>query len=130
MGIFTEDDFEIHEDYALCPNRKVLNRKPKMTVRRVDHEWRYQANERDCEGCPLRAGRTTGKGPRTLGVNGYRGDLVRLRKRMEAIPEFTRDPMARLKALVEGMVNVLRWHKIRHGALEDLKERRARGAVA
>ena len=158
-GIFTEGDFEIHDEYAVCPNQKVLNRKPKMYVRGSNHEWRYQACKTDCATCPLRAQCTTGKGPRTLAVNVYREDLARHAARMEADPAVTRDLMARHRSLVEGtvnnlknhlgakhawwkglamarlefglaiiMLNLLKWHKIRHGELENLKEKRAREA--
>ena len=160
MGIFTEADFDIHEHYAVCPNGKELARNPNMSVRGMNHEWRYRAKKADCEGCPLRAQCTTGKGPRTLGVNVYRDDMARQNARMEERPEVTRDLMARHRALAEGtvnnlknhlgtkhalwkglamarlqfalaivMLNLLKWHKVRHGELENLKEKRAREAA-
>jgi hypothetical protein len=150
-GIFTEPDFEIHADHAVCPNGKVLKRKPKMVVRGSSKEWRYQALRSDCHACPLRAQCTKAKHQRTLAVNVYREDVARHQARMEADPEVTRDLMARHKALVEGavnnlknhqgakhalwkglamarlqfglailMLNVLKWHKIRHGMLASL----------
>jgi len=160
MGIFTDADFEIHKHYAVCPNGKVLERKPKMNVRGLNHEWRYKAKKTDCDDCPLRAQCTTGKGPRMLGVNVYRDDMARHQARMEEAPEVTRDLMARHRSLVEGtvnnlknhqgtkhalwkglamarlqfalaivMLNLLKWHKVRHGELENLKEKRAREAA-
>ena len=157
-GIFTEADFDVGPDHAVCPNGKVLHRKPKMVIRGSHHEWRYQARKRDCAACPLRAQCTTSKtAPRALGVNVYREDVARQRARMAADPEATRDLMARHKALTEGgvnnlkrhqraarahwkglamarlqfalaivMANLLKWHKVRHGLLDDLRLKRAR----
>jgi hypothetical protein len=159
-GLFTERDFEIHEDHAVCPNQKLLKRKPKEYVRGSNHEWRYQARKSDCAACPLRAECTKGKAQRILAVNVYREDLARHQARMEADPAATRDLMARHRSLAESTVNnlkhhlaakhawwkglgmarlqfglaivilnVLKWHKIRHGQLENLKHKRAREAV-
>lgn len=160
-GLFTQRDFEIHHEYAVCPNGKRMKRKPKMYVRKSNREWRYQARKTDCEGCPLRAQCTTGKGQRILAVNVYRKDVERHAARMAADPEGTRDLMARHRSLAEStvnnlkhhlgakhawwkglamvrvqfglaivMLNLLKWHKIRHGQLENLKDKRARQADA
>ena len=75
-GIFVEEDFEIHELYAICPNGARLNCKPHVFVRGSSEQWRYQAKKSDCQGCPLRNRCTTGQGPRMLCVNVYREDLA------------------------------------------------------
>ena len=161
QGIFTQRDFEIHHEYAVCPNGKRMKRKPTMYVRKSTREWRYQAHKTDCEACPLRAQCTTGKGQRILAVNVYREDVARHAARMAADPERTRDLMARHRSLAEStvnnlkhhlgadhawwkglamarvqlglaivMLNLLKWHKIRHGQLQNLKEKREREAAA
>ena len=53
-GIFLEEDFEVHELHAICPNGERLNRKPNVFVRGSSEQWRYQAKQSDCRGCPLR----------------------------------------------------------------------------
>jgi len=111
LGIFTEDDFEIHECHAVCPNGKRLKRKPNPSVRGSNVQWRYQALRSDCAGCPLRAQCTTGKGAKLLCINVYEEDLVRQAERMKADPQYTRDLMARHRSLAEGTVNNLKHHQ-------------------
>jgi len=110
-GIFTEEDFEVHSTYATCPNGKQLNRKPNIFVRGSSEQWRYQAKKSDCEGCPLRAQCTTGKGAKMLCVNVYREDLEIHAARMKADPDKTRDLMGRHRAVTEGIVNNLMNHQ-------------------
>jgi hypothetical protein len=113
--IFLEEDFEVHELYAICPNGSRLNRKPNLFVRGSSEQWRYQAKKGDCQGCPRRAECTTGKGPRMLCVNVYREDLKIHAERMKADPERSRDLMGRHRATTEGIVNNLMNHQaIRH----------------
>jgi hypothetical protein len=109
--IFLEDDFEVHETYAICPNGKRLNRKPNIFVRGSSEQWRYQATKLTCQGCPLRDRCTKGKGPRMLCVNVYRKDLEIHAARMKADPEQTRDLMGRHRAMSEGIVNNLMNHQ-------------------
>jgi hypothetical protein len=110
-GIFLEEDFELHEWYAICPNGKRLNRKPNVFVRGSSEQWRYQAKTLDCRGCPRRAECTNGKRPRMLCVNVYREDLEIHAARMKADPERTRDLMGRHRAMSEGIVNNLMNHQ-------------------
>jgi len=110
-GIFLEEDFEVHELHAICPNGVRLNRKPNVFVRGSSEQWRYQAKQSDCRGCPLRDGCTKGKGPRMLCVNVYREDLEIHAARMKADPQQTRDLMGRHRAMSEGLVNVLMNHQ-------------------
>jgi hypothetical protein len=110
-GIFTERDFDVHEQYAICPNGVRLNRKPNAFLRGSSEQWRYQANASDCQGCPLRAQCTTGKNPRMLCVNVYREDLEIHAARMKANPERTRDLLGRHRATSEGIVNNLMNHQ-------------------
>ena len=77
-GIFTVSDFEVYKDYAICPAGKVLDRKPNMAVRRTNHEWRYRAHKKDCEGCALRSQCTTGK----LKATDHFAELPRLLTRL------------------------------------------------
>jgi len=121
MGIFREEDFEIHELYALCPNGVKLNRKPHVFVRGSSEQWRYQAKKSDCRGCLRRAECTTGKGPRMLCVNVYREDLKIHAERMKADPERTRDLLGRHRATTEGIVNNLMNHQnVRHARWKGL----------
>jgi hypothetical protein len=120
-GIFLEEDFEVHELHAICPNGKRLNRKPNVFVRGSSEQWRYQAKKSDCRDCQLRAGCTQGKGPRMLCVNVYREDLEIHAARMKADPERTRDLMGRHRAMSEGLVNVLMNHQgVRHACWKGL----------
>jgi len=119
--IFLEDDFEVHELYAICPNGARLNRKPNVFVRGSSEQWRYQAKKSDCQGCPRRAECTTGKGPRMLCVSVYREDLRIHAARMKADPEQTRDLMGRHRAMSEGIVNILmNHHGTRHACWKGL----------
>jgi len=149
--IFNEDDFEIHELVAVCPNGKRLNRKPNISVRGSSEQWRYQAKATDCRDCPLRAQCTEGKGQKMLCINVYREDLTVHADRMKADPQETRDLMGRHRAMSEGivnnlmnhqgvryaqwkglamarvqvglgivMLNVLKWHKVKHGQLTPM----------
>lgn len=120
-GIFVEEDFEIHERYALCPHGARLNRKPNVFVRGSSEQWRYQAKRSDCQGCPRRAECTTGKGPRMLCVNVYREDLGIHAARMKADPDRTRDLLGRHRAMTEGIVNNLMNHQgVRHASWKGL----------
>lgn len=120
-GIFVEEDFEIHELYAICPNGARLNRKPHVFIRGSSEQWRYQAKKSDCQGCPRRAECTTGRGPRMLCINVYREDLEIHAARMKADPERTRDLMGRHRAMSEGMVNILMNHQgVRHARWKGL----------
>jgi hypothetical protein len=110
-GIFTEKDFDLHGDHAVCPNQKALRRKPTPVERGSTLEWRYQGQAGECAACPLRAQCTTGQGPRVLAVNAYRDDVARYEARMKADPAETRDLMARHRALVEGTANHLKHHE-------------------
>jgi len=110
-GIFIEEDFEIYETYAVCPNGKRLNRKPNIFVRGSSEQWRYKARQTDCGVCPLRSQCTTGKGSKMLCVNVYREDLAIHAERMKADPERTRDLMGRHRAMSEGIVNNLMNHQ-------------------
>ncbi len=119
--IFLEEDFELHEFYAVCPNGTRLNRKPNVFVRGSSEQWRYQAKKSDCQGCPLRSRCTKGKGPRMLCVNVYREDLQIHAARMKADPERTRDLMGRHRAMTEGIVNNLMNHQgVRHAHWKGL----------
>jgi len=120
-GIFVEEDFEVHELYAICPNGVRLMRKPHVFTRGSNEQWRYQAKRSDCQGCPRRAECTTGKGPRMLCVNVYREDLEIHAARMKADPEQTRDLMGRHRAMSEGIVNILMNHQgVRHASWKGL----------
>ena len=110
-GIFMEEDFELHETYAVCPNGKRLSRKPNIFVRGSSEQWRYKARQTDCGVCPLRSQCTTGKGSKMLCVNVYREDLAIHAERMNADPERTRDLMGRHRAMSEGIVNNLMNHQ-------------------
>jgi len=119
--IFLEEDFEVHELYAICPNGARLNRKPNVFVRGSSAQWRYQAKKSDCQGCPRRAECTTGKGPRMLCMSVYREDLEIHAARMKADPERTRDLMGRHRAMSEGIVNILmNHHGVRHACWKGL----------
>lgn len=120
-GIFVEEDFEIHELYAICPNGAHLNRKPHVFVRGSSEQWRYQAKKSDCQNCPRRAECTTGQGPRMLCVNVYREDLEIHAARMKADPARTRDLLGRHRAMSEGIVNNLMNHQgVRHASWKGL----------
>ncbi len=120
-GIFVEEDFEVHELHATCPNGVRLKRKPNIFVRGSSEQWRYQAKKSDCRDCPLRARCTTGKGARMLCVNVYREDLAIHAARMKADPERTRGLMGRHRAMSEGLVNVLmNHHGVRHARWKGL----------
>jgi hypothetical protein len=120
-GIFVEEDFELHEQYAICPNGARLNRKPNVFVRGSSEQWRYQAKKGDCQNCPLRAKCTTGQGPRMLCVNVYREDLEIHAARMKADPARTRDLLGRHRAMSEGIVNNLMNHQgVRHASWKGL----------
>ena len=156
-GIFTEKDFETHDDHVVCPDHKVLRRQPSPIERGSNLQWRYQGQATDCAPCPLRTSCTTSKGPRSLSVNVYREDIARYEARMKADPEVTRDLMSRHRPILEGtvnnlkhhlgteralwkglamarlqcglaiaMLNVVKWHKVRHGTLVNVKTARAR----
>ena len=75
-NVFGEEDFELHEHYAVCPNGKRLRRKPNVALRGSSEQWRYQARQSDCRDCPLRRQCSTGAGSRMLCVNVYREDLT------------------------------------------------------
>jgi hypothetical protein len=120
-GIFTEEDFDVHETYATCPQGQRLNRKPHIFVRGSSEQWRYQAKKTDCQGCPLRPQCTKGKGPRMLCVNVYREDLEIHAARMKADPDQTRNLMGRHRAITEGIVNNLMNHqRVRHAHWKGL----------
>lgn len=110
-GIFTERDFEVHRQYAVCPHGVRLNRKPNVFVRGSSEQWRYQAKGSDCRGCPRRGECTTSKTARMLCVNVYREDLEIHAARMKAAPERTRDLLGRHRATSEGIVNNLMNHQ-------------------
>jgi hypothetical protein len=130
-GIFVEEDFDVHEFYAICPNGTRLNRKPHVFVRGSSEQWRYQAKKNDCQGCPRRAECTTGKGPRMLCVNVYGEDLEIHAARMKADPERTRDLMGRHRAMSEGMVNILMNHQgVRHARWKGLAPARLQVGLA
>jgi hypothetical protein len=129
--IFLEEDFEVHELYAICPNGARLNRKPHVFVRGSSEQWRYQAKKRDCQGCARRGECTTGKGARMLCVNVYREDLAIHAARMKADPERTRDLMGRHRAMSEGMVNILmNHHGVRHACWKGLALARVQVGLA
>jgi len=129
--VFLEEDFEVHDLYAVCPNGKRLNRKPNIFVRGSNEQWRYQAKGTDCCGCPLRAQCTQGKGPKMLCVNVYREDLALHAKRMKADPQETRDLMGRHRAMSEGMVNNLMNHQgIRYAYWKGLALARLQAGLA
>jgi hypothetical protein len=111
LDIFLEEDFELHDTYAICPNGKRLNRKPNIFVRGSSEQWRYQAKKLDCQGCPLRDRCTKSKRARMLCVNVYREDLKMHADRMKADPDRTRDLLGRHRAMSEGMVNNLMNHQ-------------------
>lgn len=120
-NIFVEEDFEIHEDYAVCPNGKHLKRKPNIFVRGSSEQWRYQAKGTECRACPLRDQCTKSKQARMLCVNVYREDLEIHAARMKADPERTRDLMGRHRATSEGIVNNLMNHQgVRHARWKGL----------
>jgi hypothetical protein len=120
-GIFAEEDFEIHEEYAICPNGARLNRKPNVFVRGSSEQWRYQAKKGDCQGCPRRGECTKGQNPRMLCINVYREDLGIHAARMQADPQRTRDLMGRHRAMSEGIVNNLMNHQgVRHACWKGL----------
>ena len=120
-GIFAEEDFEIHEEYAICPNGARLNRKPNVFVRGSSEQWRYQAKKGDCQGCPRRGECTQGQNPRMLCINVYREDLVIHAARMQADPQRTRGLMGRHRAMSEGIVNNLMNHRgVRHACWKGL----------
>ena len=112
LPIFTEKDFEIHDQYVVCPagQRLPLYRKP---VKRGSNEQkRYRGSKKVCAACPIRRQCTTGtKGPKMLCVHVYRDDFIQQRERMNADPEKTRDLMARHRATVEGDVNNIKNHQ-------------------
>jgi len=129
--VFLEEDFEVHDLYAVCPNGKRLNRKPNIFVRGSNEQWRYQAKGTDCCGCPLRPQCTQGKGPKMLCVNVYREDLALHAKRMKADPQETRDLMGRHRAMSEGMVNNLMNHQgIRYAYWKGLALARLQAGLA
>ncbi len=97
--------------YAICPHGKQLNRKPNIFVRGSSEQWRYQAKKTDCQGCPLRAQCTKGKGAKMLCVNVYRDDLEIHAARRKADPDQTRGLMGRHRAISEGIVNNLMNHQ-------------------
>lgn len=112
LDIFTEKDFELHDDYVICPagQRLPLYRKP---VKRGSNEQnRYRGSQKVCGACPIRRQCTTGtKGPKMLCVHVYRDDFIKQKDRMNAEPEKTRDLMARHRATVEGDVNNIKNHQ-------------------
>lgn len=129
--IFGEQDFELHETHAVCPNGKNLNRKPNVFVRGSSEQWRYQAKQTDCRDCPLRGQCTTGKGSRMLCVNVYREDLTIHAQRMKADPHRTRDLMGRHRAMSEGIVNNLMNHQhVRHAKWKGLALARVQVGLA
>jgi hypothetical protein len=130
-GIFVEEDFEVHELYAICPNGARLNREPHVFVRVSSEQWRYQAKKGDCQGCPRRAECTTGKGARMLCVNVYREDLQIHAARMQADEQRTRDLLGRHRAITEGIVNNLMNHQgVRHARWKGLALARAQVGLA
>jgi hypothetical protein len=130
-GIFVEEDFEVHELVAICPNGVSLHRKPNVFVRGSSEQWRYQAKKSDCQGCPLRSQCTHGKGPRMLCVNVYREDLRIHAARMKADGQRTRDLMGRHRAMSEGIVNNLMNHQgVRHARWKGLALARVQVGLA
>ena len=120
-GIFVEADFEIHEQYAICPNGAHLNRKPNVFVRGSSEQWRYQAKKGDCQECPRRGECTQGQNPRMLCINVFREDLGIHAARMQADPQRTRDLIGRHRAMSEGIVNNLMNHQgVRHACWKGL----------
>ena len=111
LGIFTEKDFQIYEDHAICPAGKILKCKPGVAERGTNKQHRYQAKKTDCDVCRLRPQCTKGKGQKILCVHIYRDDLNKQAERMKADSEKTRDLMGRHRALVEGAVNNLKNHQ-------------------
>ncbi len=109
--VFREEEFDVHETYAICPHGKQLNWKPNIFVRGSSLQWRYQAKKTDCEGCPLRAQCTKGKGAKMLCVNVYREDLEIHAARMKVDPDQARGLMGRHRAITEGIVNHLMNHQ-------------------
>jgi hypothetical protein len=115
LGIFQEEEFQVYDTHAVCPNGKRLNRKPHIFVRGSSEQWRYHARTLDCRGCTDRPRCTTGKGPRMLCVNVYREDLAIHAARMKADPERTRDLLGRHRAMSEGIVNnLMNQQSVRH----------------
>jgi len=130
-GIFVEEDFEIQDGYAVCPNGKRLKRKPNVFVRGSSEQWRYKAKGIDCGNCPLRSQCTTGKGSKMLCVNVYREDLAIQAERMMADPQRTRDLMGRHRAMSEGIVNNLMNHQhVRHAKWKGLALARVQVGLA
>jgi hypothetical protein len=130
-GIFVEEDFEIQDGYAVCPNGKRLKRKPNVFVRGSSEQWRYKAKGIDCGNCPLRSQCTTGKGSKMLCVNVYREDLAIQAERMMADPQRTRDLMGRHRAMSEGIVNNLMNHLgVRHAKWKGLALARVQVGLA
>jgi len=111
LGIFTEKDFKVYDDYAICPAGKILKCKPGVAERGSNKQHRYQAKKTDCEVCRLRPKCTKGKGQKILCVHIYRDDLNQQAERMKADPEKTRNLMGRHRAIVEGNVNNLKTHQ-------------------
>jgi hypothetical protein len=121
LDIFQEEEFQVYDTHAVCPNGKRLNRKPHIFVRGSSEQWRYHARTLDCRGCTDRPRCTTGKGPRMLCVNVYREDLAIHAARMKADPERTRDLLGRHRAMSEGIVNNLMNHQsVRHAHWKGL----------
>jgi hypothetical protein len=130
-GIFSERDFAVHEQYAICPNGMHLQRKPNLFVRGSSEQWRYQAKASDCLGCPLRGQCTTGKNPRMLCVNVYREDLEIHAARMKADPQRTRDLLGRHRATSEGIVNnLMNHHGVRRARWKGLALARVQVGLA
>lgn len=111
LGIFTEKDFELHPDYALCPAGQRLERKPSVAQRGSNKQDRYQGKITVCRACARRSHCTQGKGPKNLCVHVYREDLKKQAERMKADPAKTRDLLGRHHALAEGTVNNLKNHQ-------------------
>ena len=126
-----EEDFQLRELYAICPNGARLNRKPNVFVRGSSEQGRYQAQKTDCQKCRLRAQGTTGQGPRMLCVNVYREDLEIHAERMQADPARTRDLLGRHRAMSAGIVNNLMNHQgVRSASWKGLAQARFQVGLA
>ena len=128
---YLEEDFQIRDDYAVCPNGKQLKRKPNIFVRGSSEQWRYRAKATDCRACSLRSQCTTSKNARMLCVSVHREDLRLHAQRMKADPERTRDLMGRHRAMSEGIVNNLMNHQgVRHAKWKGLALARVQVGLA
>ena len=132
LGIFTEKDFEIHDEYVVCPAGQRLPVYRRNVQRSVGNEQkRYRGKQSVCGACEKRTKCTTGKGPKILCVHRYRDDINKQAERMEADPEKTRDLMGKHRAITEGAVNNLKTHQgARNAAWKGLAMARAQFGTA